>query len=254
MAYAINGRKVLQYMISKLSTFIWISIFAVGAMIVNSFGIWAVYKNKEWAEKNKEYFMCFAAGMLISSPLIMAFPQAIEKNKYAGFSALFGFVFMFFSNKFIKYKTKQDSLAFGLTAIEGIGIHSLIDGIIYTVTFSVSIFTGVTAGIGLVVHEFAEGVITFSALVKGGMSDKKALIYSFIVAALTTPIGAFLAYPFMKNISSSLLGLALGFIVGVLIYVSASHLLPEARKNEREHSYLALLAGIAVSLFIMISK
>ena len=236
------------------SVFIWVAIFALSAMVVNSLGIWVIYKNKEWAEKNKEYFMCFAAGVLISSPLIMAFPQAIEKNKNAGLAALLGFVFMFFSNKFIKYRTKQDELAFGITAIEGIGIHSLIDGVIYTVTFSVSMFTGVMAGIGLVIHEFAEGVITFSVLVKGGLSDKKALLYAFLVAALTTPIGAFLAFPFVRNLSSSILGLALGFVVGVMIYISASHLLPEARKNEREHSYVALIAGIALSIFIMIIK
>lgn len=239
---------------TEQSVFIWVAIFALSAMVVNSLGIWVIYKNKEWAEKNKEYFMCFAAGVLISSPLIMAFPQAIEKNKNAGLVALLGFVFMFFSNKFIKYRTKQDELAFGITAIEGIGIHSLIDGVIYTVTFSVSMFTGVMAGIGLVIHEFAEGVITFSVLVKGGLSDKKALLYAFLVAALTTPIGAFLAFPFVRNLSSSILGLALGFIVGVMIYISASHLLPEARKNEREHSYVALIAGIALSLFIMITK
>lgn len=239
---------------TEQSVFIWVAIFALSAMVVNSLGIWVIYKNKEWAEKNKEYFMCFAAGVLISSPLIMAFPQAIEKNKNAGLAALLGFVFMFFSNKFIKHRTKQDELAFGITAIEGIGIHSLIDGIIYTVTFSVNMFTGVMAGIGLVIHEFAEGVITFSVLVKGGLSDKKALLYAFLVAALTTPIGAFLAFPFVRNLSSSILGLALGFVVGVMIYISASHLLPEARKNEREHSYVALIAGIALSIFIMIIK
>lgn len=236
------------------SVFIWVAVFALSAMIVNSIGIWVIYKNKEWAEKNKEYFMCFAAGVLISSPLIMAFPQAIEKNKNAGLAALLGFVFMFFSNKFIKYKTKQDTLAFGITAIEGIGIHSLIDGLIYTVAFSVSMSMGVMAGIGLVVHEFAEGVITFSVLVKGGVSDKKAVLYAFLVAALTTPIGAFLVFPFVNNLSSSILGLALGFVAGVLIYVSASHLLPEAGTHEKKHSYIALIAGIAVSLFIMVSR
>ena len=239
---------------SETSTFALVAIFALSAMVVNSIGIWIIYKNKEWAEKNKEYFMCFAAGVLISSPLIMAFPQALQQNSYAGLAALGGFIFMFFSNKLIKYKTKQTELAFGITAIEGIGIHSFIDGIIYCVTFSVSIFTGVLAGIGLVVHEFAEGVIAFSVLAKGGLSDKKAIFYAFLVAALTTPIGAFAAYPFISNLSSPVLGLALGFVVGVLIYISASHLLPEAREHEKEHSYLAFLLGVALALFIMISK
>jgi len=238
----------------NFTTFTWVFIFAVSAMLVNSIGIWYIYKNKKWVEKTKEYFMCFAAGVLISSPLILAFPQAVEKTQYAGLAALAGFIFMFFSNKLIKCKTKQTELAFGITALEGIGIHSFIDGIIYSVTFSVSTFTGLLAGIGLVVHEFAEGVITFSVMVKGGLSEKKAMFYAFLVAALTTPIGAFAAYPFVSGLNSSVLGIALGFVVGVLIYVSASHLLPEAREHEKKHSSIAFLLGIVLALFMMFIK
>jgi zinc and cadmium transporter len=236
------------------STFIWVAVFALSAMLVNSIGIMFVYKNKAWAEKAKQYFICFAAGVLISSPLIMAFPRAIEKNPNAGLAALAGFMFMFFSNKLIKYKTKQTELAFGITALVGIGIHSFIDGIIYSVTFSSSIVIDLLAGTGLVVHEFAEGVITFSSLLKGGLSDKKAAFYAFLVAALTTPVGAFAAYPFVSKLNPSILGLALGAVAGVLIYLSASHLLPAAREDEKEHSYLAFLFGVALALFIMFSE
>jgi zinc and cadmium transporter len=238
----------------NFSTFTWISIFAISAMLVNSFGIWIIYKHREWAEKSKEYFMCFAAGVLITSPLIMAFPQAVAKNPDAGLAALSGFIFMFFSNRLIKHRTKQPELAFGITAMEGIAIHSFIDGIIYSVTFSASTLIGILAGVGLVAHEFAEGIITFSFLIQGGISAKKAIVYAFLVASLTTPVGAFIAYPFVSNLNDSMLGLTLGFVVGVLIYVSGSHLLPEVRKNEKHHSYLAFLAGITFALFLLFSK
>ena len=230
------------------NVFLMISIFAISALIVNSIGIYVIYRNMKWVEKYKEYFMCFAAGVLISAPLISAFPEAIEKNHNAGFAALIGFVFMLFSNKLIKHHTKQEELAFGITAIQGIGIHSLLDGIIYTVTFSASIFTGLASGIGLVIHEFTEGVITFSVLVKGGIKTKKAILYAFLVAGLTTPVGAFVAYPLVKRLSDSTLGLALGFVVGVLIYISAAHLLPEAKAHEKKHSMVALCMGIVLSL------
>ncbi len=236
---------------SENSTFIYIFIFAIGAMIVNGIGIWSIYKNKSWVEKNKEYFMCFAAGVLITSPLIMALPHALEKNHDAGFAALIGFVFMFFSNKLIKHKTKQKELAFGITAIQGIGIHSIIDGITYTVTFSVSALTGIMSGIGLVAHEFAEGVITFSVLIKAGVSEKKAILIAFLVAGLTTPLGAFVAFPIVSKLTDSILGLALGFVAGVLIYISASHLLPEAREHEKHHSNLAFLLGVSLSIILM---
>ncbi len=232
-------------------SFTYIAIFSFGAMIVNGLGIYVIYKKIIWTELIKEYSMCFAAGVLIASPLIMAFPEAVNKNSNAGLSALIGFLFMFLSNKFIKTKTKQKELAFGITAIEGIGIHSIIDGIVYTVTFSVSVFTGVLTGIGLVTHEFAEGVIVYSVLLKSGLGKRKAAIYAFFVAGLTTPLGALLAYPLIRRLNSEYLGIVLGFVAGVLIYVSASHLLPEANEYEKKHSIWSFLAGIALALFMM---
>jgi len=118
------------------NTFLWIAIFAISAAIVNSLGILTILKYKKFAEKAKTYFMCFAAGVLISTPLIIALPNAAQKTSYAGFVALLGFLFMFFSNKIVKYYTKEKSLAFGITAAEGVGIHSFIDGIIYTITYN----------------------------------------------------------------------------------------------------------------------
>ncbi len=236
------------------STFIYIAGFALASALINSLGILAIFRNREWAEKAKTYFMCFAAGMLVSTPLLLTLPTAIGKNFYAGFMALFGFLFMFFSNELIKRYTHKKTLAFGITALEGIGIHSFIDGIIYTVTFKISILVGVLAGTGLVVHEFAEGVITYLVLLKGGMKEKTAMFYAFLVAGLTTPIGAFVAYPLINLLSESNLGLMLGFVSGILLYVSASHLLPEAKQEEKEHSSLAFLSGVGLAIFIVLSK
>jgi zinc transporter ZupT len=84
------------------------------------------------------------------------------------------------------------------------------------------------------------------------LSDKKAILAAFFVAALTTPIGAFVAYPFVSKLSEPILGLALGFVVGVLIYISASHLLPEAREHEKHHSQTAFLTGVSLSLLMLL--
>jgi len=236
------------------NTFMWIALFAISAAVVNGVGIFIIFRFRSWAEKAKVYFMCFAAGVLISTPLMLALPQAIEKNFYAGFMALLGFLFMFFSNELIKHLTKKEVLAFGIVAAEGIGIHSFIDGIIYTVTFSISILTGILAATGLVIHEFAEGIITYTLFLKGGVKDKTAMFYAFLTAGLTTPLGAFVAFPLVRKMNEANLGLMLGFVAGVLIYVSASHLLPDARGEEKKHSSMAFLCGVGLALFIVMTK
>ena len=240
--------------VTIMSTFGFVSVFAVSAMLVNALGIYAIYKNRMWAEKNKEYFMCFAAGILITSPLIGAFPEAISKNSEAGFFALLGFLFMFATSQIMRKSTKKSALAFGYTALIGIGIHSFVDGMIYSVTFTQSSFLGILAGTGLVTHEFAEGVITYAFLTEGGLSEKKAILYAFLVASLTTPIGAFLIYPLLRNFTSSVMGLLLGFVTGVLIYISAAHLLPEASEHEKDHSYMSFLTGVGFSILLYFIK
>lgn len=235
---------------TSLTTFSWIAIFALTAMVVNTIGIYFIYRNKEWAERNKDFFLFFAAGILIATPLLSSFPEAVETHHGAGFAALGGFGFMFLSNKFIQRRTRRRELAFGITALEGIGLHSFIDGVIYSVTFNVNTMTGIMAGVGLVAHEFAEGVITFSVLVAGGIRPQKAFFFAFLVAALTTPIGAFAAYPFIRGMSQEAMGLSLGFVSGVLIYLSASHLLPEGQQQGRKYSYLAFVLGILIALFL----
>jgi zinc transporter ZupT len=242
---------------NSYNPFLWIALFAFSSAIINAVGIMAVHNKQTWTESAKILFMCFASGVLIAVPLMYTLPKATTMNFNAGIAALVGFLFMHFSNYIIQSITKKDSLTFGLTAIEGIGIHSFVDGLIYTITFSTSALAGVLSGIGLVVHEFAEGVITYSVLIEANMPSKKAVRYALFVSSFTTPIGAFIAYPFIQKLSASTLGLALGFVSGVLIYVSASHLLPEARsskKHQTKHSIWAFLVGIALAIAIVLLK
>jgi len=75
--------------------FYWIAAFAIVAALVNSTGIIAIFRHREWAERSLPYLMCFAAGILITTPLIHALPKAVENNADAGFTALVGFLFMY---------------------------------------------------------------------------------------------------------------------------------------------------------------
>jgi zinc and cadmium transporter len=236
------------------NTFLWIAVFAILSALVNGVGIFLLHFHRKWAERVKSLFMCFASGVLISTPLMLALPQAVQKNGNAGFAALLGFLFMFFSNDLIKKRTRTEALAFGIVAAEGIGIHSFIDGVIYTVTFSISILTGFLAAMGLVIHEFAEGIITYTVFLKAGVKERTAVVYAVLVAGLTTPLGAFLAYPLIHQFSQGNLGLVLGFVSGVLIYISASHLLPKARAEIERHSSIAFLAGVGLASFIVLTK
>ena len=91
-----------------------------------------------------------------------------------------------FVTAFVCDRPATKDYAIGLVPMVGIGIHSFIDGIIYTITFSVSVLTGTIAAIGMVLHEFPEGIFTYVLLLKGGLGDRRALLAAFFAAAVTT--------------------------------------------------------------------
>jgi len=79
-------------------------------------------------------------------------------------------------------------------------------------------------------------------------------MYAFLAAAISTPLGTLVSYPFINNIKQSTLGILLAISAGALVYVGASHLLPAVERENKRYSILALAAGVLVAVIIMLSK
>ncbi|NCC40449.1 MAG: ZIP family metal transporter, partial [Gammaproteobacteria bacterium] len=142
----------------------------------------------------------------------------------------------------------------GIVPMLGIGFHSFIDGFVYSIAFTVSILTGYLATLGMVLHEFPEGIITYVLLVRAGFSERKAMLLAFLAAALTTPLGMLVSYPLISAIDQSTLGALLAVSAGALLYVGATHLLPRAEQEPRRFSLVALAGGVLVAVIMVLSK
>ena len=228
------------------------------AALVTSIGIYVIRHFERWGRENSIYFICFAAGVLISVSFLHIIPKAFSLNANAPIYLFAGYLSLHLFNRFINAfvcdKSSNEQYGIGLVPMFGIGFHSFIDGFIYSITFTVSIFTGLLAATGMVLHEFPEGIITYLLLIRGGFSEKTSLLLAFLAAALTTPVGMLASYPYISQISKPFLGALLGFSAGALVYVGATHLLPQAETEHKKYSLFALGAGILVALVIMFSK
>ncbi len=80
------------------------------------------------------------------------------------------------------------------------------------------------------------------------------MLLAFLAAALTTPLGMLVSYPLISKIDKPLLGALLAFSAGALVYVGATHLLPQAETEQKRYSLFALGAGILVAAVIILSK
>jgi len=225
---------------------------------VTTIGILVIKRYEKWGKRNVVYFMCFAAGVLVSVSFLHIIPKSFEMNESAPIFLLIGFVSLHVLSAFLS-RSNQDKgnlkdRSTGIITLIGIGLHSFIDGVVYSVTFNVSIFTGLIAAIGMVLHEFPEGIITFLLSIKGGFSDKKSSVYAFLAAALSTPLGTLVSFPFISNIEKPFLGILLATSAGALVYVGATHLLPEAIEEHKKHSLIAFFFGITVAAMIILTK
>jgi len=215
-------------------------------------------RHEKWANRNIAYFMSFAAGVLISVSFIHIIPKSIEMNQNAPVFILIGFFSLFLINRFINMYVCNahdcSDLSIGIIPMVGIGLHSFIDGIIYSITFNVSIFTGILAVTGMILHEFPEGIVTFLMLERADFSKKKASLFTFLSAALTTPLGTIISFPFIRDISEKNLGTLLAVSAGALVYVGATHLLPAVEKENKKFSFVSLSIGVLVAILIVLSK
>lgn len=241
------------------NTFWTALIVSSSAAAVTTLGIYTIRNFENWGRRNTAYFMCFAAGVLISASFLHIIPKSFSMNPHAGAYLLIGFLGLHFFNKFITaFVCEKDpnkaEYGIGIVPTLGIGFHSFIDGFVYSITFTVSILTGFLATAGMVLHEFPEGIITYLLLVRGGFTERNAMILAFLAAALSTPVGMLVSYPFINQIDKSLLGALLSLSAGALVYVGATHLLPKAQQEHKKYSFVALAGGVLVAVVMVLSK
>jgi ZIP family zinc transporter len=229
------------------------------AGLVTSSGIYTIRRFADWGQRNTAYFMCFAAGVLISASFLHMIPKSYSLNPHAPAWLLAGFFGMHLFNRFLTaFVCERDpdrrDLALGVLPMLGIGFHSFIDGFIYSIAFNVSLLTGFLATVGMVLHEFPEGIVTYLLLMKGGIAPRRALWLAFLAAASTTPLGMLVSWPLVSRIDQLTLGAMLAVSAGALVYVGATHLLPRADQEHKRYSLVALAGGVAVAIVIVTSK
>lgn len=228
------------------------------AAAVTTLGILTIRYFESWGRRNITYFTCFAAGVLISVSFLHIIPAAFAMSAQAPIWLLAGYLSMHFVDRFLSAyvcdKPETAEYAIGLVPMLGIGFHSFVDGVIYSVTFTVSLLTGTLAAVGMVLHEFPEGIVTYLLMLRGGFSKKVALVLAFIAAAATTPLGTVISWPMVNRIEQPALSALLSLSAGALVYVGATHLLPHTMQEPRRFSLIALITGILVALGIVVTK
>ena len=137
----------------------------------------------------------------------------------------------------------------GIFTAIGIAIHNFPEGL---VTFS-SAATGDTAlgiavAVAVAIHNIPEGMAVSVPIYYASNSRLRAFLYSFS-SGLAEPLGALIGYAvLLPFLTPMLLSTSLAFVAGIMVYISLDELLPLAHRYGREH---LVIGGIGAGMLVM---
>ncbi|MEV3921023.1 ZIP family metal transporter [Actinomadura coerulea] len=134
----------------------------------------------------------------------------------------------------------------GLLAASALVLHSLVDGLSIGFGFQTGTETGVFVALAVVTHDFADGFNTFTAA-SLYRDDRRPAVLLLLADAAAPVAGA--AIGMLATVPDAVLGPYLGVFAGVLLYLAAAEILPEAHSV---HPRVMTLAATGLGLLAVL--
>lgn len=223
--------------------------------------------------KMVERMVSFSVGVLLSTSLLHALPEAFESNvdPHTLFAILLGGLFSFFLlEKFAILRHSHhhegdghghahghdvnEAGRAGWMILVGDGLHNFTDGILIAAAFLADPHLGVMTGFAIIAHEIPQEIGDFIVLLNAGFSRLRAFTYNLICSLLAV-VGGLVGYV--------VLGHALDVIPYVLviassgfIYIAVSDLMPQMQRRAtlRETVPQIVLIALGVALVFIVTK
>ncbi len=173
----------------------------------------------------------FAAGLLLTIAVLHLIPEALEGSDIALWMVTAGLGVGFVLHRCVRRFAGDADRAAAMAPVFAIAIHAALDGLTYTIAFASDAFSGLATGAGLLLHKPADAAVCFILLQRAGLGDTRAALWSLAAAGVSTLVFAAATAPFASMLSPVLVASLLGLAAGVMIHVSAVHLLSHARSG-----------------------
>jgi ZIP family zinc transporter len=217
----------------------------------------------------------FSAGVMIYVSFVEIFFKAKDslmevlgevKGTWATVAAFFGGIFLIavidrlvpsvenpheaYKIEDIKKPEKDDKsklLRMSLFTALAIAVHNFPEGL---ATFTAALkepALGVSIAIAIAIHNIPEGIAVSVPVYYATGSKKKAFWYSFLSGA-AEPVGALIGFlVLLRFFNDAVFGILFAGVAGIMVFISLDELLPTAREYGEEHlSIYGMIGGMIV--------
>jgi len=225
-------------------------LISLGSLV----GILTLMVNKTKLNKWLLNLVALSAGGLMGAAFLHLLPDSMQD---LGIEIPLGVMLIAFMGFFLMEKIlhwrhchKQDCKVhiLGHMNLIGDGVHNFIDGLIIAAAFMGGMKLGLITTLAVALHEIPQEIGDFGVLLYSGWEKKKALIANLGVALISV-IGGVVGYYLSQigELTSYLMAVA----AGGFMYIAASDLLPEIRKETNLMKSLGLMGMFVAGVGLM---
>lgn len=191
----------------------------------------------------------FAAGLMLSIVVFDLIPESITKWSFIGTLAfcIMGIAVIAFIDNKINLNNINGHMKVAFMATLGLMIHNFPEGIIMGCGFAAGGTLGIKMSLIIAIHDVPEGIAVSAPLIASRMNISKILFFAFITA-VPTAIGTWVG-AYISSISENILGACLSFASGIMLYVVCGEMIPESSDLWKGvTSTIGILGGIILGL------
>lgn len=195
------------------------------------------------------FLVDLSIGVLLAVAFLDLIPDAIDKF---GFKNIFlyvlaGFFLFFLIEKLLHWRHCHDDSCpihtFAYINLLGESVHNFTDGLIIAASFVINYNLGIATVLAVILHEIPHEIGNFGVLIYAGFKKTKALYFNFLTG-LAAVLGGLLGF-YLSSLAGITANFLLPFAAGGFIYIAASDLIPEGRK---ERNVKKSIAGFVISI------
>jgi zinc transporter ZupT len=212
----------------------------------------------ELGARGRSLCAAFAAGILLALSFVDLFPEGLElasETAVAGFVG--GFALLFLTESFTRAHTHHlpeehvHKHAIG-PFVFGLAVHNLADGFVLGVGAKASVVGSWLVGLGVLVHQAPVG-ISLAAVLLAARAGRTEILWTSVLLGLAIPAAATLT-TLIPVPGDGAVGLLVGVAGGVLAYIGAAHLLPEAQSEHTDRfAGLLFVATLVITAAALIA-
>ncbi len=201
---------------------------SVVAALANVVGAALVTGRRVWSPRDLDIMIAFSAGFMMSVALVDMIPDAVRTHgATAAWLVLAGYLAVHLTQHTLVphfhfgEETHHVTPAVGMSALLGLLLHMLVDGVAIASGFAAGSRVGTLVVMAIILHKLPEGSTVSSLCIAAGFGRRKALGAAALLGGATV-VGAI-----FTEVIGPLKEYGLALSGGVTLYVAASNLVPE---------------------------